>query len=334
MDYEDAKSRAAGNGELVWHYTSLDTLKLILESNALLSTEVSFQNDISETSTADVAIAEVLKAFAEDSSVRAFSENAQRVYQDIDDGMLGGFDEESRILNASRFIVCASREPDSLYAWRTYGGAGIGCAIGLDPSVPLGAVGSLPGRDLQTDGWLPVMYQEAEYRGLAEDELRALATRWNASRKATDYETFVTSNLNIDYEELPRIRAQVRARAKQAAFADEHEYRFTLSGGTTPSMLTFTPSSMGPRPHVRVAVADDWGRGIADPSKAEKLPIRAVRLGPSAPPIAEESLQWLLIANGYSIDAQPAGWDESGPYGSDWSSSVVIAKSAHPYRTT
>lgn len=70
MDYAAAIARARTGGELVWHYTTLDTLALILQGNSLLATEVSFQNDIRETLTADAAFKEALEALQADPYIR------------------------------------------------------------------------------------------------------------------------------------------------------------------------------------------------------------------------------------------------------------------------
>jgi hypothetical protein len=43
---ERRPSTSRPRGRLVWHYTSLDVLALILDSDCLVATEVSFQNDI------------------------------------------------------------------------------------------------------------------------------------------------------------------------------------------------------------------------------------------------------------------------------------------------
>lgn len=73
MDYDRALDRARTPGGLVWHYTTLDTLALILQNNFLLATGVSFQNDIRETSTADAVFREVLESMAVDDSHSHFT---------------------------------------------------------------------------------------------------------------------------------------------------------------------------------------------------------------------------------------------------------------------
>lgn len=330
---EEARERAARRGGLVWHYTSLDTLKLILESNSFLATEVSFQNDIRETETADAVVGGVLSDMMNDQKTELFARRSLRALDEVDRGFLSGQWTEEQILKTARFILCASEEPDSLYAWRTYGGTGIGCAIGLDPSVPLGVVGR-PETDRQptSEGWLPAMYGAKKPRKLAERLFRDLAADWNAQWAQTQDPPFVWGMFDIEYEQVPNARASVRARAKDASFEDEREHRVTITDNLNPSMITFTASSMGPRPHLRLAVADQWGATVPSVAEAPKLPIRAIRLGPSAPPIATKSAEWMLVAHGYVLDGYPGEPEFQGPQ--DWSKAVLITQSAHPYRTT
>ncbi|MFJ4253740.1 hypothetical protein [Microbacterium sp. NPDC090003] len=148
MDEQGARARIGGG--LIWHYTSLDVLATILESNCLLATEVSFQNDIRETVTADEALAAALTDLKADATMSAFAYSASRLLNDLDSGMHLSGSTESGLLENSRFIVCASADSDSLYAWRTYGNtSSIGCAIGLDPSATLGVVAPDPNFSLQ-----------------------------------------------------------------------------------------------------------------------------------------------------------------------------------------
>lgn len=46
--------------ELIWHYTTLETLALILSSKSLLATEAGFQNDPGESIYADTILTEAL----------------------------------------------------------------------------------------------------------------------------------------------------------------------------------------------------------------------------------------------------------------------------------
>lgn len=324
MDYEAAWRRAQTRGELVWHYTSLDTLARILESNSLLATEVAFQNDIRETVTADSAFRDALEALSGEDRYRSFSRQATAFLRDIDSGAATGswsrFERE--LTENARFILCASDEPDHLYAWRTYANPGIGCAIGLDPKVPLAVVTpGLPGQS-RVRYWQKVSYEPADTREKATEALRRLAEQLIlANERGIDEGPLIFR--------LERLRSDVRAIAKDPAFADEREQRVTIDRAPTVSAVITTPSSMGPRPHLRLAAVDRWDSIVVDATAAQKLPIRAVRLGPNAPDSAIAATRWSLLANGYSLDGEPV---DPTTNAETWSHAVIIDRSEHPYR--
>ncbi|SDS76904.1 hypothetical protein [Microbacterium paraoxydans] len=333
MNRDEAQARVVTEGALVWHYTSLDTVNRILENNYLLATEVSFQNDIRETVTADDAFKEALDVLSADPSFSRFVGSTRQLLGDLENGMHLGGSLDGALVDNARFILCSSGDPDSLYAWRTYGTSGaIGCAIGLDPAVPLGVVvdpthaaGGYPVR-----GWTEVIYSPETVAQIAEAELITLGNSWNLEMSGED-EQAAASAFNLLITHLEMARSRVRAVAKDPSFADERERRVTMEGigRVSPMPLTFTPSSMGPRPHVRLATAPTWGSVVPGAHSAPRLPIRAIKLGPDAPEIAEVSAQWMLRANGYYLDGIPvrSGWPD------DWEHTVIVARSRHPYRS-
>lgn len=157
--------------------------------------------------------------------------------------------------------------------------------------------------------------------------LRVLGAEWNAHSDGTEEGSSYAFGLLVN--NLSTVRSQVRAIAKDESFADERERRLTVDGLRRDTPMIFTTSAMGPRPHVRVAVADYWGRPVADASHAPRIPIRAIKLGPGAPSIAEESLQWLLLVHGSPLDPTPTVQG----HGASWDDTVLILHSAHPYRS-
>lgn len=134
---------------------------------------------------------------------------------------------------------------------------------------------------------------------------------------------------------LAEVRSQVRAMAKDPAFADEQEQRVTVDRVSFASLMT-TPSSMGPRPQVRLVASEHhrWGEPYERAALAPKLPIRAVRLGPDAPESADSATKWLLLANGYELDPDYGDDEDPGPHSTlTWDRAVVLDRSVHPYRT-
>lgn len=325
-------TRARTPGELVWHYATLDTLTLILQSNSLLATEVSFQNDIRETSTADSAFREALEAMLGESDDAGFAREALNLLRDIDSGLASSDSMIGELTRDARFILCGTDDPDSLYAWRTYAHDGIGCAIGLDPSVALGIVDpSLSSFQRRIRHWRPVVYEPDETARFARSLLLQLRRRWLEARGRTPTEESAGGAFGILIANLTEARSRVRAIAKDPSFQDEHEQRVTVESLTRHAIVT-TPSSMGPRPHVRLVAADHgaWGHAITDAADAPKLPIRAIRLGPNAPDSALTATKWLLFANGYDLDPV---YIEEHSTATTFATSVVLDTSRHPYRT-
>lgn len=336
MDNAAALERARTEGALVWHYTTLETLTLILQANSLLATEVSFQNDIRETSTADAAFRDALRGLTGVAKYRNFAEQALRFLEDETSWDISLGEPSKELMRDARFILCASDDPDSLYAWRTYSTGGIGCAVGLDPAIPLGIVD--PGQIYAprvVRNWRKVVYQPGKTRQAAERVLTKLGDQWNEFFAFGSDEEAAGEAFSLLITHLAEARADVRSRAKDPSFSDEHEQRVTVESFSREALLT-TPSSMGPRPHVRLVTSPNgrWGEAVPSAAAAPKLPIRAVRLGPDAPQSATAATQWLLIANKYEIDPGYVDDGTPAPYMQQtWEETVVLDSSAHPYRS-
>ena len=336
MDYNAARERARSQGDLVWHYTTLDTLALILQSNSLLATEVSFQNDIRETLTADAAFTEALEQLTEDSTYGLFARQALSFLNDEASWDPSFGLPSLELTRNARFILCASNDPDSLYAWRTYSNGGIGCAIGLDPKVPLGIVDPkhhpAPHRIRH---WRHVVYQPGKVRAAAKEVLSKLGDQWIAAHARDVAEEGSQDAFGLLITHLAEARSDVRSRAKDPAFSDEHEQRVTVESFSIKALIT-TPSSMGPRPHVKLvtSAAGKWGETFESADAAPKLPIRAIRLGPDAPESATAATRWLLTANDYEIDPTFVDDGTPPPYmRQTWEETVILDRSAHPYRS-
>lgn len=336
MDHDEAIDRARTPGALVWHYTNLDTLALILRSNALLATEVGFQNDIRETRTADDAFVAALNELTGHAKYGLFAAHALEMLDDLSSGEVRLPSRERDLLEDARFILCASDDPDSLYAWRTYASGGIGCAIGLDPSVPLGVVDPREGTHRMRH-WRKVLYQPEEIRDISLKVLTTLGHRWNIAKAEETEAEKSDSAFILLLHELTVARSHVRAYAKDVSFEEEHEQRITLETVSLDAIM-FTPSSMGPRPHVQIVGSDGHRFGLSYPTanEARKLPIRAMRLAPGAPDSAVTSTEWLLVTHGYRLDPDHrVEEDDDGEFHDweEWTDSVVIDRSSHPYRS-
>lgn len=315
--------------ELVWHYTSLGALISILTSNTLMATEVTFQNDPYEERSAHKAMKTLLDSIGDEKDLKGFPRGALSIFEYMQVGDPYDLNAD-RLLAASRFILCASVNGDSLYAWRTYGSVGsIGCAIGLDRSAPLGIVKSPA--PVVTDPWQNVTYSEDALTEELAPRVRQLAEHWK--REASSGQDGDPQGVLLD--RIGPLWADVRSRAKHTSYKDEEEARVTIVAPRRES-VNFCDGRFGPRPHVLLGAADTWG--AASPG-TERLPIRAVRLGPDAPESAIDSVRWLLAMNDYVIDGE-LDW---GEWEDEWgvrqmgdrldkSGMVRIERSVHAYR--
>ncbi|WP_165971298.1 hypothetical protein [Microbacterium oleivorans] len=331
---------------LVWHYTTLDSLQLILESGSLMATEVSYQNDPREPETANEVIHEALQTLQGEKRYAAFATDAIRWRKQEHDsnGFIMG-DATGALINGSRFIFCASVDPDNLYAWRTYAaGSQVGCAIGLDPLVPLGVVSDTDQADVPMTSWRPVIYGEDELLAYATDRLRAVGDVWNAADAedqvhvrrqvaagvphadaASDPTSFA-----VLVTDLASAASEVTAVAKHASFRDERETRLTVPDASF--AVTFSPGRSGPRPRIRLGTAARWGQVVS--TDRAPLPIRAITIAPNASRDAARTAQWLLLANGYPLDPVAVFDEDADQPTMRWDSTPVIKffTSTHPYR--
>lgn len=338
MTREEAWERARRTGGLVWHYTSLGVLQRILENGSFYATEVNFQNDITETQTADDAFAAALAELEAIEEHAAYVRSIRGMFK-IWDGEPDTFTSvysarRDNLTNDARFIFCASQEPDHLYAWRTYGSkTDIGCAIGILPSARFDVAGG--GSQARVAKWQKVIYDRDALVELAKDRILKKKAVWEGEReRGPGHEGMYPLYLDIEF-----VRTLLRARGKDASFVDEHEQRITVVDARDDTKIVTTTSAMGPRPHVelvpRIREKDD-----ADVT----LPIRAIRLGPDAPQSAVKATEWLLHANGYPLDpvaelsypglgeGEPIDQDTIVIDEPDWGPVVLVDRSRLPYR--
>jgi hypothetical protein len=338
---EELRSR-----RLVWHYTTLEALQIILETKTFLATEVSYQNDPQEPETANDAIRQALRELGSESDFAHFSSEAlgwHREWHDHNSFIRGGV---GGLIGNSRFIFCGSTDPDNLYAWRTYAaGRRTGCAVGISPDAPLGVVGGADNRgSVGFRAWSEVIYERERLRQYSVDKLRTVGILWN--REMSRIRLWLEAQqagkhidqLGVDTS--PAFRylltdfadtvADITAIAKHVSFLDERETRVTFSDAAFG--VVFSPGSDGPRPRVRLTSSERWGEVME--KATDRLPIRAIVLAPNAGREAQTTAEWLLYANGYPLDPQES-IDESGPYPVlrfDPTKAVQIYRSRHPYR--
>ncbi|TGN00006.1 DUF2971 domain-containing protein [Leptospira dzoumogneensis] len=110
-----------------YHYTTLDTFKLILKSESLLFSNISTMNDPYEFSYGLHLAKNVLKDVYKDTSIGTAN---RAIYK----GLLDLIDMELVKVKKSFYTVSFSNMPDSLPQWIAYGDGGGGVSIGITPN--------------------------------------------------------------------------------------------------------------------------------------------------------------------------------------------------------
>lgn len=253
------------NRGLVWHYTTLDTLQQILESKTFLATEASYQNDPLETETADAVLTRALDELREDSKFERFAEAARGWRRDSIARSYSSGDLARDLVSPARFLFCASSDPDSLYAWRTYAaGSRAGCAIGIDPSSPLGVVGNAElMRSVRVSPWTQVDYASSDVVERAKARLREIGEKWLKDTASSDY-PYRSEETRLWLLEFDPLVSELTARVKHSSYVEERESRLTVTEAEHAVM--FTPGDAGPRPRIRLASARHWSTPVAQPS--------------------------------------------------------------------
>jgi hypothetical protein len=282
----------------VWHYTSAEGIRSIVEHNVLWATSHRFMNDSQEPKYATFALNQA--------AVRARAELSQDQSVRFDAYM--GFAERNGL---EAFLLCAAREPDLLTVWRGYGSS-VPYAIELDASVDLLPIEQTPRESHPSPpaDWGPEIYGTDDegrlIHGPDPDEVRIEVQHW----------TPVQYDATTARERVEQIALLARAKAdplsdalipwmalggidllqlKHPAFQDEREARMVLEVTPRWKFVKHRSTRFGLTPYIEVSTADETNqtdknqRYITQPGK--KLPIRSVHIGPS--PLGEESVDAL-----------------------------------------
>lgn len=311
---------------LVWHYTTLETLEQILGTQTLLATEANFQNDPHEVSYAQGMIREALER-----SVVRHSGAGKSLLQ-LANSMDAPWNSSvnlDRLLESSRFLLCGSADGDSMYCWRTYGAIGsVGIAVGLDAGVPLGIKGTSAGHG---GVWQPVSYSSTDLQDHVDTLIDEIVDEYRESGIEADF-----PNYGVLITGYASIQTFILANAKSPSYADEKESRITVTN-PPPNAIRFGAGRSGPRPRVALSVLAPSAGGPSEDDEA--LPIREIRFGPTSPRGAERSLRWILAAHGYSLDGLHEFEEYADEYGNPiqhmWLNrerSVRISHSKHAFR--
>ena len=284
---------------LVWHYTDGHGLLSILRDEVLWATASGYLNDAHEVELGNQLL---LRRFTElaDGQDPHYAELRSRLER---------ADTQRGPSTSWFFILSASRSPDSLAMWRSYGGRGESYAIGLEPRAALSLFvdDASVGDDviIHQRGWTPVRYDPAGQAALVDGvyaeftrELRDVVELRRAGDVTTrQYLRALDRTLDAAEQALVLI--------KHAGFQEEQETRHStvVVGGadrvTTQAGITrFRHGPYGITPYVTLTGASDDGPSPVTSTRT-RLPIRALTISPSANgPQAVDSVAALLASAG------------------------------------
>jgi hypothetical protein len=289
----------------VWHYTTAEGLFGIITTHRLRATSHRFMNDSQEATYATTVLKKAAASVRDDIPL----ERAARFDQ------LMKWAERRRL---EAFLLCGSREHDQLTVWRGYGSS-VSYAIELDSTVDL-----LPIEQVQGDahphpptGWEPEFDEDADGQRFIADDPDAVYIE-SAKWSAVHYETSVAYARVQAIAELATKRPEPLRdvmvpwlnlggidllQLKHPAFADEREARAVFEVHPRWKFVKLRTTRFGLTPYIEVSSATDENQNARNErfvTKAAKLPIRSVQIGPS--PLGDESVDTLrefLEFNGY-----------------------------------
>jgi hypothetical protein len=298
---------------LVWHYTDGGALMNILAKNELWAGSVAFMNDTNELLSGSIQ----LRKHFEDQRASLSEATVQKLEEYI---------PEVKARSRDSFVLSASSDDDSLTMWRYYGRDQVSFAIGLDRSESLVPLARFergdhphPPADYEEDmydfdeegnrflihdpdtvlieggEWKPVVYeskQQSEIITEIFEKLRDGVEKRNSSgengrRWIWMFPYFVNEDLDL---------------IKNEGFRDEREERIILWPNPAWKFVYHRPGPFGLVPYVKLtSLAGD----NIDPhedrfaTKAGRLPIREIRIGPTPYSVeAVGSLKQLLEFHG------------------------------------
>jgi len=315
--------------ENAWHYTSAAGLVSILTRHKLWATSAAYMNDKDEINAGRLALRRAIKS----------REPAVEQWQ-LDQLSAIGVTRPGNPHDL--FLLCASSDGDALTLWRSYGiGSEAEYAIDLDPSIallPIQQDASQRHPEPAPPGWgddaiehdnegRPFLSYDPDhaytYGGLWSEVEYLKPTNTAAARELEQLLSTMkrpTHNrrvmpFNLDYLAGP----DPTANFKHPGFTDEREVRATWTVQPWWRFVLYRPGRFGATPYIEVATSesveghqDREQQNFIRPEHVERLPIRAVRIGPTrAAADAKKSLRMLLDSNGYgAVDIEQS----STPY--------------------
>jgi hypothetical protein len=265
-------------GELLWHFTTVESLRAIVRTQSLRAKEYTKTLDRSELAYADPII------------MSAAKELAAEMRSPLLERFVGIYDRGKFTRIHMVFVSSFSTEVDDFSMWDRFAKNGTGVALGFR----LSDLSAMPRLGPATGwAWTPLMYDPREQREHVRVRMQEIASQAS---------TAITMNPRRRHKRIRNsalgllfiLAASSAVRFKHWSCRAEKEWRFVylmnFEGGG--NMLAITPDEHG-TPCVHFPIA--WEEG-------QRGPIAEIQLGPKAKE-TEEDVRQILRARGYDDDS-------------------------------
>jgi hypothetical protein len=244
----------------LYHYTTVEGMKGILEENELFATNLRFMNDRTEL---EYGLSLVKTVIAEQRSIYPPSSSQARILERCS-GLLEFFSLDDESGPAAEFYgTCFCQSPDSLSQWRAYAKEGAGYALGFSGSLLTSSL-------FLGDGLLvKVIYDEEKQKELVKSLVTSFVDHFQKTWQA------LSGNHKRAYRRYAGYAFNAAATAliisfKHPSFESEQEWRYVdLVNESDASRLQFRPRAGSLVPYIRLRTRD-----------GQKLPVVRVVHGP------------------------------------------------------
>jgi hypothetical protein len=281
---------------LLFHYTTAEGLKGIIEENELWATSAYFLNDSSEITYGYGVLDEVLNEWI---TKNPCSENSLSVElaRDLQRGF--GQDLLKRNIIHPVYVVCFCEEDNLLSQWRAYGQTG-GYSLGFKVASEGQTLELMPESDIYTAKWLKVCYERDEQVKRCQAILEAVLPILDDADTARAVEAVYPHEM-VGYPGIRRFVSEMllgeSLSFKNKAFEAEKEWRIVVrrrefpkqddGGGMPPAYFRSLRGML--TPYVKLI-----------PKPAESLPLACLRSGPTLEKTtAGMAVRMMLDQNGF-----------------------------------
>jgi hypothetical protein len=294
-----AASRRAPSAGLLYHYTTADGLKGIIEQNELWATSAYFLNDSAEITYGYGLLREVL-----DEWIAANPRPQNSMYFELARDLHRSFGQDlvHKIIDPI-YLACFCEVDNLLSQWRAYGPAG-GYSLGFKVEQEGTSQGLTPEPCVYTARWVKVDYDRDQQVNKLRELLETLMPIFDNAETAEAIAALKFHGV-LGYESIRKVVTEILLEEslgfKNKAFEVEKEWRIVVrkrelhkqgtdDGGKTPVPVHFRSLRGMLTPYVKLIPSD----------KSQKLPLACVRSGPTfdkGP--SRMAIRMILDKNGY-----------------------------------